>query len=528
MDMSMQSTSGGVRSSREVEVEVTQVGSGTSRSNRPLLSVLAMAALGLLACGDESTDPNVDGINMVAGAGATPGAGAGPAQGAGTGVTSGTGGLSTSGNGAAGRATPSAGAGGSSAAGAGGASGAGTSGTGGAGAGGAGVGGPAGAGTGSAGTGGTPGAPSDADYAKYHDPGTGVWEMGTAAECKLETSRIAGGNNLAVIRYGKLCHIQGGNTSGQNFSATKTLGGVLGGRAAYLVKDVPRTGPGTGPMLHEDKVSDWGVSTSGINANALLSHVMAMNGYNSNLDYGRKSFSYDTVGTREITKIVDVAMVALKQAMPPAPTESGIFMQQHVFDKLGMKASTWAGGTIGTGWVGTLEDMARVGVMLVHDGWYGGERFMEASWVYRMSHPSHEDANTAYGQLAWLNNRGGGSSFGAEIDTCAPAAFWPDYPHVGSEAPDCSATTGGCEQEHDVGVFSAQGLGGQFIVMHPGLDLVIVAHNADAPRALWAAVRPAVVAMDPMFMGDDAAFCEAYGKGSYAPDLLVPRIAPTK
>jgi hypothetical protein len=482
----------------------------------------------LFACGDESNDPNA--ISMMAGVGATPLAGSGVPTSAGTGAAAGTGGPSTSGTGAAGRMTSSSGTGGSSVSGAGGASGGAAGGAGGAaGAGTGGAAGAAGAGdAGSAGTAGAPVAPGDADYAKYHDPGTGPWEMGTPQECKLDPSRIAGGNNLAVIRYGKLCHIQGGNTSNQNFSATKTLGGVLAGRAAYLVKDVMRTGPGTGPILHEDKVSDWGVSTSGINPNALLSHVMAMNGFNSNLAYGSKRFSYDTLGTREITKIVEVAMVAVKQAMPPVPTQSGMFMRQQVFDKLGMKASNWAGGTIGTGWTGSLEDMARVGVMLVHDGWYGGERFMEASWVYRMSHPSHEDANTAYGQLAWLNNRGGGASFGADIDTCAPAAFWPDYPHVGSEAPDCRATSGGCDQEHDVGIFSAQGAGGQFIVMHPGLDLVIVAHNSSNPRGLWTAVRPAVVAMDPMFMGDEAAFCAAYGKGSYAPDLLVPRIAPTK
>ena len=70
-------------------------------------------------------------------------------------------------------------------------------------------------------------------------------------------------------------------------------------------------------------------------------------------------------------------------------------------------------------WAGFL-----VGLFALAAAWYGGERFMEASWVYRMSHPSHEDSNTAYGQLAWLNNRGGGTSFGAAIDRCAPAAFW--------------------------------------------------------------------------------------------------------
>lgn len=369
--------------------------------------------------------------------------------------------------------------------------------------------------------------PGDQDYAKYHDPGTGPWEMGTPDECKMDPSLVTGTENLAVFRYGKLCHIQGGNTNIANWSATKTLGGVLGGRAAYLVKDVARSGPGTGPILHEDKLSDWGVSTMGLHADALLSHVMSMTAYNTSLAYGSKMFSYDTYGTREISRIVDVAMVAVKQ-VPSLPTMDVAFMQQQVFDKLGMADSTWAGGTIGYGWMGSLEDMGRVGVMLAHDGWYANERFMEASWVYRMSHPAHEDANTGYGQLAWLSNRGGGSSMGGAPDPCTPAAFWPEYPHVGSEAPDCRATTGTCDQEHDIGVFLAAGLGGQYVVMHPGLDLVITAHNAASAGGLWTAVRPAVVAKDPMFMGDEMAFCEAYGSGSYAPDLLVPRVAPTK
>jgi hypothetical protein len=79
---------------------------------------------------------------------------------------------------------------------------------------------------------------------------------------------------------------------------------------------------------------------------------------------------------------------------------------------------------------------------------------------------------------------------------------------------------------YDVGIFSAQGLGGQFVVMHPGLDMVIVAKNfsgGDGPMGLWRAIRPGLVAMDPMFAGDEEAFCEAYGNGNYAPDLLVPR-----
>jgi hypothetical protein len=92
----------------------------------------------------------------------------------------------------------------------------------------------------------SPASPGSGAEPPYHDPGTGPWEMGTPEECKMDTSMIGGGQNLAVFRYGKLCHVSGGNTSGQNWSVTKSLGGVLAGRAAYLVKDVPRMGPGTG------------------------------------------------------------------------------------------------------------------------------------------------------------------------------------------------------------------------------------------------------------------------------------------
>jgi hypothetical protein len=37
---------------------------------------------------------------------------------------------------------------------------------------------------------------------------------------------------------------------------------------------------------------------------------------------------------------------------------------------------------------------------------------------------------------------------------------------------------------------------------------------------LWEAVLPSVVAGDPVFRGDRESFCEAYARGSYAPDLV--------
>ena len=64
---------------------------------------------------------------------------------------------------------------------------------------------------------------------------------------------------------------------------------------------------------------------------------------------------------------------------------------------------------------------------------------------------------------------------------------------------------------------------------HPGLDLVIVAKNYDGmggPEGMWNAVRPALVALDPMFKGDETGFCELYAANSYAPDLQSPWVAP--
>jgi hypothetical protein len=85
-----------------------------------------------------------------------------------------------------------------------------------------------------------------------------------------------------------------------------------------------------------------------------------------------------------------------------------------------------------------------------------------------------------------------------------------------------------CDQEHDVGVWQANALNGQFIIGMKGLDMVIVIKDfsqydgvgiAAHPVLLWPVVRPAVVALDPTYPGDDAAFCEAYEASRYAPDL---------
>jgi hypothetical protein len=372
---------------------------------------------------------------------------------------------------------------------------------------------------------------------EYEDPGMEDWtlvpEAEVAAKCKMDIAKLKAtglSHNFAVFRYGKLCYEQGRDSATQVFSATKSLGGIVTATAAYLVKDVPKTGPGTGPFNDFDLASDWGLN--GYRQGMQLAYLMSMATGSSGLQWGMRSFSYDTLGSAGLNNMGNVANKALAQSQM-----SGVANMRaataRLFMKLGMKTASWDSVTFGTGSTLTLRDMGKLFTLIIHDGVYNKERLIGTDWIYRMTHPALEDGNTSYGEFMWLNHRGNATGIGGDIgsgsntrdgDPCAPAAFWQRYPHKVSNAPDCQATTAGakCEQKNDSGIYSAQGLGGQFIIGHPGLDLVLAVKDfssMNGPMGFWAKIRPAVVALDPMYKGDEAAFCAAYGSGDYAPDM---------
>jgi CubicO group peptidase (beta-lactamase class C family) len=184
-------------------------------------------------------------------------------------------------------------------------------------------------------------------------------------------------------------------------------------------------------------------------------------------------------------------------------------VKDRLFAKLGFEDSSWDVDFFGYSWYGSLLDMARLGLLALHGGIYNGERLVDSEYVYNMTHPAFEDGSTRYGYLTWLN---GG--------TCQPRAIHASYPHGISESSDCA--DGNCDQDNDVGVWSAIGAGGQFIVGHRGLDMVVVGKNWGnaGGEELFDLVLPSIVAADPKFMGDQEAFCEAYARGAYAPDLV--------
>ena len=360
------------------------------------------------------------------------------------------------------------------------------------------------------------------------DPGTGPWDLIAEAQvqdvCRLDPELLQQvvmrqDQSFAIVRYGRLCFVSGENASdgpgvSHLFSATKTLGALLTGAVMYQTRDLPQSSASMGgPLLQWDRMDKWLDLTTlpsrgRVNPDATVAHVLGMVGYSDDLSFGQKRHRYDADGSREINYLIRVIDNVVKQD-PQRFGADAVEVKDRLFAKLGFEDSSWNVDFFGYSWYGSLLDMARLGLLALHGGIYNGERLVDSEYIYNMTHPAFEDGSTRYGYLTWLN---GG--------TCQPRAIHASYPHGISEASDCA--DGNCDQDNDVGVWSAIGAGGQFIVGHRGLDMVVVGKNwgNGGGEELFDLVLPSIVAADPKFMGDQEAFCEAYARGAYAPDLV--------
>ena len=381
------------------------------------------------------------------------------------------------------------------------------------------------------------------------DPGTGPWEAvasdDVAEFCGLDPDLLAEadaafGVPWAVVRHGRLCHEfhpDGSDQPTYMASATKTMSAVVVGMVVRESRDFPRDGRQTGPLLDTDRVDHW-LDEFTFNPDAQIAHVLGMVAFNENLSWGNRVHDYDANGNREINRLSDVMNLVIAQDPERLGSDVEEFTQRYLYERLGMTDSTWTGGApdkiLAYSWNATLRDMARVGQLILRRGKWNGEQLVDPEWITKMTHPAFEDANTSYGYLTWMSSRSdysfggilGGVDFTSPIDPCSPAAIWPadSYPHGISEATDCNySPPWDCQQDYDVGVWAALGAGGQVIVGHPGLDMVIVAKNlGDAGfwGQAWGPMREALVALDPVYQGDVEAFCEDYGASRYAPNLM--------
>ena len=374
------------------------------------------------------------------------------------------------------------------------------------------------------------------------DPGAKPWAPvprdRVAAECGLDPELLEQASlqmtqtPFTVVRYGKLCWT-GGYPTGydepyQVWSITKTFGALLVGMVARRSS-----------LDDTDRITQWVPrdQLGDINPRATVAHVLAMTSTKEDLRYGKKgAWSYDTAGTREINVLVDVMNRVIKKepAAFPGVSNAKEFAEKELFAPLGMRDSSWPGQSIGGTLVSSQEDLARMGLLILRRGKWNGRRLLAERYVYRMTHPAFEDTNTGYGYLTYTNAAQGWTySTGTSDTNCSPYSTWPSYPH----APffEANSDLGGSpfrRANYDVGLTWAAGAGGQRISVHRGLDLVITVRDdaasvdGDQPGAfeghkrVWDLVRPALVALDPVFAGDEAAFCKAYKRSRYAPDLL--------
>ncbi len=383
------------------------------------------------------------------------------------------------------------------------------------------------------------------------DPGRSEWEVVPEADvlkvCHLDPYELARADKLlgkpwAVIRYGRLCHqykAQGMRPT-RAFSVTKTLGALATGVAAYRTRDLVRAGRKTGPLSDQDRVDHW-LDRFSYNKDARIAHVLGMVAHSESLE--RKEMKYDIIGRTQINSLSDILNTVIRQDPARFGADLEAFTQRFLFQKLGLRNSSWSSGSpdknFATSFKTDVHDMAKLGLLMLRGGMWQGERLLDAEWIYRMTHPSFEEANTAYGYLTWLNTPmnyhfGGIPAPPPDITQgatlpgpCAPMAIHRQHPHGLSSASSCNlGNPQRCQQLFDVGVWNAVGLGGQVIQGHPGLDMVIVATNLTpldtgmrAPSRLWDAVKRAVIETDPLYAGDEEAFCQAYGSNRHALDL---------
>ena len=318
------------------------------------------------------------------------------------------------------------------------------------------------------------------------DPGTGPWALVDEDEleevCRLDPELLQQVTmrqdmSFAIVRYGRLCFVSGENASdgpgvSHLYSATKTLGALLTGAIMYQTRDLSQSSsPMSGPLREFDRMDQWLDLTAlppraVINKDATIAHVLAMVGYSDDLSHGQKSHEYDASGRREINQLIRVIDNVVKQD-PQRFGATAVEAKDRLFAKLGLEHSSWDVEFFGYSWYGSLLDMARVGQVILRGGVYNGERLADSRYVYNMTHPAFEDGSTRYGYLTWMNNT-----------ACSPRTIHASYPHGISESSDCA--DGDCDQEYDVGVWNAAGAGGQYIVGHRGLDMVLVGKNWDA------------------------------------------------
>ncbi|HYX37669.1 MAG TPA: hypothetical protein VE954_31595 [Oligoflexus sp.] len=196
-------------------------------------------------------------------------------------------------------------------------------------------------------------------------------------------------------------------------------------------------------------------------------------------------------------------------------------------------ASKFAGTKFyGFSWEASLEDMAKIGQVIMDQGVARKglpheKRMVSRSFIYEMTHASFPEANSAMGLSLWVNTPDKDNRIIVWNDDrksqVKQAPFLDDHSLV-SCAPVEGSQKDPTGTQYDSAVWTFLGAYGQIITGHPGLGLVLAYKDAsqDDSRAIglvWEKiVVQALVAKNPDFKSIED-FCAAYGSNQYAPYL---------
>jgi CubicO group peptidase (beta-lactamase class C family) len=283
-------------------------------------------------------------------------------------------------------------------------------------------------------------------------------EVGLAPEPLAELSGViedAGGNCLAVVKDGQVVVDEAWNgtdseTGQEVWSATKSITSMLVGIAqeeGALDIEQPAS----------DFIEEWqGTGSEDVTIRNLLSNDSGRY-YDFRNDYVSMAFQAEDKSAFAIGldqqhppgehwEYNNSAIQVLEEVLQRATgQEVAAYAQEHLFEPLGMSAemrTDQAGNTlVFMGAQASCLDMARFGLLALHEGAWDGEQVVPAAWVSEATAPS-QDVNPSYGFLWWLFEEGSALVEPGQPDP--PAAY------------------------------AAIGLGGQIVLVIPDDGLVVV------------------------------------------------------
>ncbi|QYG95116.1 beta-lactamase family protein [Iamia sp. SCSIO 61187] len=336
--------------------------------------------------------------------------------------------------------------------------------------------------TGSAGTTTEPAISTSAPAEAFVYPGE-EWERADAAEMGFDpaaleavaaTAEELDSSCFVVTRKGKVVgewYWDGTEptTTSEVFSVTKSITSTLVGLAQA-----------DGALAIEDPASDYieewvGTDSEVVTIEHLLSNDSGRE-WSFGLDYvelpraaDRTQFAID-LGQQyppgEAWSYNNAAIQTLDRVISVATGEvTADYARERLFEPIGMDATEMAPGNAdGTatsaffGLQSTCEDLARFGYLFLRDGTWEGEEVVPAAWVDEATGAPSQEHNAAYGYLWWLNTEG---RILGPLQAVSPTAEPEEV--VGQIAP-------GAPED----MFTAQGLGGQIVMVDPGSETVIV------------------------------------------------------